>query len=168
MLQNTQADAAPFTQVVAPHPDRVSEEAHRKEPGKINTDSQDKPTLFDQQANDSYIAKSSSVSEADAKTTEVMPHPDRVLEESSATNNVQNAPTTEKTNISPSKQKGAGKTHINLSVGATDDERTYLDIGASERIKTGSNDGNIRDNNTAETSARVHQAMQSKTEEGKN
>lgn len=166
--QNTQADAAPFTQVVAPHPDRVSEEAHRKKPGKINTDSQDKPTLFDKQANDSYIAKSSSVSEADAKTTEVMPHPDRVLEGSSATNNVQNAPTTERTNINLSKQRGAGKNHINLGVGATDDERSFFDIGASERIKTGSNDGNIRDNNTAETSARVHQAMQSKTEEGKN
>ncbi|MCH8263527.1 MAG: Rne/Rng family ribonuclease [Proteobacteria bacterium] len=166
--QNTQADAEPYAQVVAPHPDRVSEEAHRKEPGKINTDSQDKPTLFDQQTNDSPIAKSSSVSEADAKTTEVMPHPDRVLEGSSETNNVQNAPKTERTNINPSKQKKADKTHINLSVGATDDERTFLDIGASERIRAGSNDGNIPDNNTADTSARVHQAMQSETEEGKN
>jgi len=166
--QNTQADTVPYTQVVAPHPDRVSEEAHRKEPGKINTDSQDKPTLFDQQTNKSSIAKSSSVSEDDAKTIEVMPHPDRVLEESSATNNVQNAPKTERTNVNPSKQKESGKTHINLSVGATDDERTFLDIGSSERIKSGSNDDNIPDNNTAETSARVHQAIQSETEEGKN
>ena len=97
-----------------------------------------------------------------------MPHPDRVLEGSSETNNVQNAPKTERTNINPSKQKKADKTHINLSVGATDDERTFLDIGASERIRAGSNDGNIPDNNTADTSARVHQAMQSETEEGKN
>ena len=233
--QNNQADAVADIQIVAPHPDRVLE-ASKKEPDKINTGSQDKPTLIDQQTNDSPIAthspvttqtpsediseqgvkESSPVSKTDVKIIEVMPHPDRVLEKSSATSddennsqssladdstsiagvqstagsgnqdqmpgqvevktqiiaphpdNVQNLPKTENTNTNSSKQEEAGKTHINLSIDATDDERTFLEIGASEGSEADSNDGNIPDNNTTKTSTQVRQAMQSETEDSKN
>jgi ribonuclease E len=92
--QNTEIDTTPNTQAIAPHPDRVSE-AQKNESGNIITDSL-KPVLIDKQANDDLsVAQSSTgnksevatktsslVSNDDTKTTEMMPHPDRVLEQS--------------------------------------------------------------------------------------
>ncbi|RKZ47171.1 MAG: hypothetical protein DRQ58_07235, partial [Gammaproteobacteria bacterium] len=92
----------------------------------------------------------------------IAPHPD----------NVQEAPATKASNAQPPKETAGDKTHINLSVSATDDERTFLDIGASERVKsdknkTESNDGNVSDNKTVGASAREQQSMQAETEESK-
>ena len=52
------------------------------------------------------------------------------------------------------------------------DEITFLDIGASERVKSEknkaeSNDGNAQDNKNAETGSRDQQATQPETEENK-
>jgi hypothetical protein len=160
------------------------------------------------------VIESSPVSKADTSVVKVTPHPDRVLKESSATNdnknslassqdnstsivtgqstadsgsrdqgheqvevatqivaphpdNVQIAPKTEASNTKPPKEEGGDKTNINLSAGAKDDERTFLDIGASERSEAESDDAGIQDNNTAEASARIHHEMQAETEESK-
>jgi ribonuclease E len=157
-----------------------------------------------------HVAKESSPAPmADTSAVEIVPHPDRALEESSTADNstskvvkqsssadsenidrapqqvevatqiiaphpdnMQKAPETKESDTQPLKQAEDDKTHINLSVGATDDERTFLDIGASERvrsekIKTESNDGNIPDDKTAEVSARDQQSVQAEAEESK-
>lgn len=138
------------------------------------------------------VKESAPVPRADTDTVEVMPHPDRALQESSTTSenknsqasspdnstspvaeqssadsgsrdhapeqvevatqiiaphpdNVQRAPKTEATNTKPLEDKGGDKTNINLSVGTKDDERTFLDIGASERVIAESKDSSTNE-----------------------
>ena len=181
---------------------------------KLTSDSSNITQASPENISEHVVQESSPVSKTDPKMTEVMPHPDRVLHESSASidnenskeslpdnststvaaqspadsgnrdqmtgqeevatqiiaphpDNVRNTPKTEGIDGNSLKEKAGDKTNINLSVGAKDDERTFLDIGASERIKAESNDGVISDNNAAEKSAQVHQEMQPETEKNK-
>ena len=178
---------------------------------KLTSDSSNITQASPENISEHVVQESSPVSKTDPKMTEVIPHPDRVLQESSASidnenskeslpdnststvaaqspadsgnrdqmtgqeevatqiiaphpDNVRNTPKTEGIDGNSLKEKAGDKTNINLSVGAKDDERTFLDIGASERIKAESNDGVISDNNAAEKSAQVHQEMQPETE----
>jgi len=160
------------------------------------------------------VKESSPVSTADTSAVEVMPHPDRVLEGSSITNdnknpqpsladnststfaeqstadsgdrdhmpeqvevatqivaphpdNVQNSSKTEESNTKPAKEKADDRTNINLSVGAADDEITFLDIGVSEKTRVEPDDGNIQDNETTNENVKVHQTIQTETDESK-
>jgi ribonuclease E len=163
--QNTQVDTTLNTPAIAPHPDRVSE-AQKNESGSTIADSPKPATLTDKQANDdrsvaqsspgnnsgNEAKTSSSVSNDDTKTTEVMPHPDRVIEQSTTKEYKNSSQPSSPDNSGSGYDAHSGdKTNINLSVGATDNERTFLDIGASERVKTDSIDDNSAKNNTAET-----------------
>jgi len=181
---------------------------------KQTSDSTNATQASSENISEHVVNESSPVSKAEPSVVEVMPHPDRVLAESSTSNdnknsqssladnststvarlssadsgnqdqvpvqvevatqiitphpdNVQNAPKTEGTNTKPPKEKGGDRTNINLNAGATDDERTFLDIGASERSNAESNDAGIQDNNTAEASAGAQHKMQAETEESK-
>lgn len=113
----------------------------------------------------------------------VAPHPDRVLKESSVAANStssfgkqsitdsesqsQISRKADSVHMNSAKKRETNKTHINLRSGAVDDERTFLDIGASEKINESSNNDKPSDNNIAETSPQIHQAIQSETEESK-
>jgi ribonuclease E len=186
---------------------------------KQSSDSSNTTQAPSENISENVVKESSPVSRTEPETVEVKPHPDRILAESSASNddknsqtssadnsastvarkpstnsesrdrapeqvevatqiiaphpdNVQKAPATKENNTKPAKETAGDKTNINLSVGATDDERTFLDIGASERVsseknKAESNDGNVLDNKTAGASARDQQAIQAETEESK-
>jgi ribonuclease E len=149
----------PETVEVAPHPDRVLAES-----SATNNNNDSQASLADNSPN--TVARQSSVDsesrdpvpeQVEVATQIIAPHPD----------NVQKPSATAASNTKPPKEKVGDKTHINLSVGATDDERTVLDIGASERIKAESNDAGIPENKAAEASARDQQAKRSETEESK-
>jgi len=128
---------------VTPHPDRVLKE--------------NSTSIVAGQSTADSGSRDQGHEQVEVATQIVAPHPD----------NVQIAPKTEASNAKPPKEKGGDKTNINLSAGATDDERTFLDIGASEMSKAESDDAGIQDDNTAEASARVHHEMQAETEESK-
>ncbi len=149
---------------VMPHPDRALQESSTTSENKnsqASSPDNSTSTVAEQSSTDSG-SRDQAPEQVEVATQIIAPHPD----------NVQKAPAIEASNTKPAKETAGDKTNINLSVGATDDERTFLDIGASERvrsekIKTESNNGNVLDNKTAETSTRDQQAMQAETEESK-
>ena len=109
---------------VMPHPDRGQEEPSSSIDNKNSqASSQDTSasTATTQSSADSG-SRDRVPEQVEAATQIIAPHPD----------NVKSTP----------KEKGGDKTNINLSAGATDDERTFLDIGASERVMSGSKDSN--------------------------
>jgi ribonuclease E len=119
---------------VMPHPDRALQE-----PSTANENKNSQAASQDSSA--STVAEQSTAEsgsrdqvpeQVEVATQIIAPHPD----------NVQNAPKTEASNVKPPKEKGGDKTNINLSAGATVDERTFIDIGASERVMAESKDSN--------------------------
>ena len=124
----------PKTVEVAPHPDRVLAES------SASNDDKNSQTSSDDNSASTVARKPSADSENQDRAPEqvevatqiIAPHPD----------NVQKSPATKESSTKPAKETAGDKTHINLSVGATEDERTFLDIGASERVKAGSSDSN--------------------------
>jgi len=144
---------------VMPHPDRVLAESSTSNDNKNSQASlaDNSTSTFAEQSTANSGNRDQMPAQAEVATQIVAPHPD----------NVQSTSKTEEGNTKPAKEKAGDKTNINLSVGATDDEITFLDIGVSERTRVESNDGNIHDNDTTEENVKVHQAMQAETEESK-
>ena len=155
----------PETVDVKPHPDRAMGESSASNDDKNSqTSSADNSaSTVTRKPGADTESRDRAPEQVEAATQIIAPHPD----------NVQEAPATKASNAQPPKETAGDKTHINLSVSATDDERTFLDIGASERVKsdknkTESNDGNVSDNKTVgAASARDQQSMQAETEESK-
>ena len=151
---------------IMPHPDRVVEESpaanHNSNSQASSADNSTSKVVKQSSSADSEN-RDQTAQQVEVATQIIAPHPD----------NMQKAPETKESDTQPSKQAEGDKTLINLSVGAKDEERTFLDIGASERvrsekIKTESIDGNIPDNKPAEVSDRDQQSMQAEAEESKN
>jgi len=117
---------------VIPHPDRVLEKSAVSNDNKDSqVSSSDNSTSTDARQSTANSGTQDRVSEqVEIATQIVAPHPD----------NVQSTAKIEAGNTKPPKEKGGDKTNINLSAGATVDERTFLDIGASEREIAGSKD----------------------------
>jgi hypothetical protein len=113
----------PKTTEVMPHPDRAQQESAPSNGNKNSQVSSDNSTSTDTgQSTAGSGTQDRAPERVEVATQTIAPHPD----------NVQSAPN----------EKGGDKTNINLSAGATDDERTFLDIGASERVMAGSKDSN--------------------------
>jgi len=125
---------APNITEVMPHPDRVQEEPSTSNENKNSrASSQDTSacTVAEPSAVDSRN-QNRTPEQVEVATQIIAPHPD----------NVQSAPKTEASNTKPQKEKKGDKTNINLSVDATVDERTFIDIGASEKVMAESKDSN--------------------------
>jgi len=163
--EHVEKESSPVTKAdtsvvkVMPHPDRVLAESLTSNDNKNSQTSlaDNSTSTFTEQSTADSGDRDQMPEQVEVATQIVAPHPD----------NVQSTSKTEESNTKPAKEKAGDKTNINLSVGATDDEITFLDISVSERTRVESNDGNIQDNDNTEENVKVHQTMQVETEESK-